>query len=68
MQAVVDFRGWFMDAYIGWPGKVHDARVLVNSSLYCKAMSGTLTGSEQFLVSRCLWSFWETQPTLLCLG
>ena len=23
-----------MDAYIGWPGKVHDARVLVNSSLY----------------------------------
>ena len=42
MQAVVDFRGWFMDAYIGWPGKVHDARVLVNSSLYRKAMSGTL--------------------------
>ena len=31
-----------MDAYIGWPGKVHDARVLVNSSLYRKAMSGTL--------------------------
>ena len=42
MQAVVDYRGWFMDAYIGWPGKVHDARVLVNSSLYRKAMSGTL--------------------------
>ena len=42
MQAVVDYRGWFLDAYIGWPGKVHDARVLVNSSLYRKAMSGTL--------------------------
>ena len=34
MQALVDYRGVFMDAYIGWPGKVHDARVLVNSSLY----------------------------------
>ena len=25
MQAMVDFRGLFMDVYIGWPGKVHDA-------------------------------------------
>lgn len=38
----MDYRGWFMNAYIGWPGKVHDARVLVNSSLYRKAMSDTL--------------------------
>ena len=36
MQAVVDSRGLFLDAYIGWPGKVHDARVLVNSTLYKK--------------------------------
>ena len=28
MQGVVDFRGRFMDVYIGWPGKVHDASVL----------------------------------------
>ena len=42
MQAVVDYRGQFVDAYIGWPGKVHDARVLVNSSLYQRAMNGTL--------------------------
>ena len=27
---------------VGWPGKVHHARVLVNSSLYHKAVSGTL--------------------------
>ena len=33
MQAMVDFRGLFMDVYIGWPGKVHDARVFMNSSL-----------------------------------
>lgn len=42
MQAMVDFRGLFMDVYIGWPGKVHDARVFVNSALYQKATSGTL--------------------------
>ena len=36
MQAVVDSRGLFLDAYIGWPGKVHVARVLVNSTLYKK--------------------------------
>ncbi len=34
MQAVVDFRGLFMNVNIGWPGKVHDARVFVNSSFY----------------------------------
>ena len=38
MQAVVDSRGLFLDAYIGWPGKVHDARVLVNSTLYKKML------------------------------
>ena len=42
MQAMVDFRGLFMDVYIGWPGKVHDSRVFVNSSLYNKGMSSTL--------------------------
>ena len=39
---VHDFRGLFMDVYIGWPGKVHDARVFVNSSLYNKGMSSIL--------------------------
>ena len=42
MQAVVDFRGLFMDVYIGWPGKVHDARVFSNSSLYQKGINGSL--------------------------
>ena len=42
MQAVVDYRGRFLDVYIGWPGKVHDARVFVNSSLYSKGNNGTL--------------------------
>ena len=42
MQAVVDFRGLFIDVYIGWPGKVHDARVFVNSPLYHKAKHSEL--------------------------
>ena len=41
-QAMVDFRGLFMDVYIGWPGKVHDARVFVNSSLYHKGRNSVL--------------------------
>ena len=41
MQAKVDFHGLFMAVYIGWPGKVHDACVFVNSSLYQKGKSGT---------------------------
>ena len=43
MQAVVDFCGLFLDTYIGWPGKVHDARVFSNSSVYRKGnREGTL--------------------------
>ena len=42
MQAVVNSSGYFFDVNIGWPGKVHDARVLANSSLYHKANNGEL--------------------------
>ena len=31
-----------MDVYIGWPGKVHDARVFSNSDIYKTGIQGTL--------------------------
>ena len=37
MQAVVDHAYRFTDVYIGWPGRVHDARVFANSMIYRKA-------------------------------
>ena len=42
MQAVVDSRCCFVDVNIGLPGKVHDARVLSNSSFFRKANEGSL--------------------------
>ena len=42
MQGLVDFRGIFMDVYIGWPGKVHDARVFANSRVFKHGNEGTL--------------------------
>ena len=42
LQGTVDHRGRFTDIYIGWPGRVHDARVFANSSLYQRGQSGNL--------------------------
>ena len=42
MQGLVDHMGRFMDVYIGWPGKVHDARVFVNSEVYRRGVNGSL--------------------------
>lgn len=61
MQAAVNYRGLFIDAYIGWPGKVHDARVPVNSSLYQRAMNGTLLPDWKRLIS-------DVQVPLIILG
>ncbi|XP_038153380.1 protein ALP1-like [Cyprinodon tularosa] len=38
LQAVCDHQGRFIDTYVGWPGSVHDSRVLRNSPLYRRAI------------------------------
>ena len=42
MQAVVDSYHRFTNIYLGWPGRVHDARVFANSPLFTEATNGTL--------------------------
>ena len=42
IQAVVDHSYLFRDVYIGWPGSVHDARIVGHSSLYKKAIAGSI--------------------------
>lgn len=42
MRGVVNHLGHFTDIYIGWLGRVHDARVLADSTLYHKGQNSTL--------------------------
>lgn len=42
LQACVDAHGLFTDVNIGWPGRVHDARIWKQSSLYDRALKGTI--------------------------
>ena len=42
VQAVVDHKLLFRNLCVGWPGSVHDARVLANSSVYKKISNGQL--------------------------
>ena len=51
MQGMVDNKGRFTEVYIGWPGRVHDARVFVNSSLYRRGLNGTLFPDWKLTIS-----------------
>ena len=42
MQGTVDHLYRFTDINVGWPGRVHDSRVLVNSTLYQKGEQRSL--------------------------
>ena len=46
LQAVVDSNYKFIDIYVGWPGKVHDARVFSSSSVFEKGQRKQLFVGE----------------------
>ena len=43
LQALVDHQYRFLNVHIGWPGSVHDSRILTNSEVFAKGEAGTLT-------------------------
>lgn len=46
VQALVDHEYRFLNMHVGWPGSMHDARILSNSEVYAKGESRTLTPSS----------------------
>ena len=51
VQAVVDHDYLFIDFCVGWPGSVHDARVIASSTLFKKATSGELLQGEEVQIA-----------------
>ena len=51
IQVVADCDMLIRDAYTGWPGCTHDARVLRNSSLFEKAENGQSVAHGNFIVA-----------------
>ena len=71
MQAVVDSKYLFRDTVIGWPGSVHDARVLANSEIYNLGNTGKLFPPDSLRISMVLefqQSFSVTQHIPCCNG
>lgn len=50
LQLVVDDNLMIMDAYVGWPGSTHDARVLRNSTFFNNAENGRVISQGKFII------------------
>ena len=61
LQSMVDHEYCFMNVYAGWPGSVHDARILANSALFAMAEAGTL-------VPNTIWTMNGVPVPVITLG
>ncbi|KAM7152503.1 uncharacterized protein RBU57_012649 [Macrochelys suwanniensis] len=50
LQALVDHKGRFTNINVGWPGKVHDARIFRNSGLFRLLQQGTFFPDQKITV------------------
>ena len=50
IQAICDNRGKFLDVFVGWPGKSHDARAFRNSSIFNKLERGDALPPDCFIL------------------
>uniref|UniRef100_K7EYU5 DDE Tnp4 domain-containing protein n=1 Tax=Pelodiscus sinensis TaxID=13735 RepID=K7EYU5_PELSI len=50
LQSLVNHHGQFLDIFIGWSGRAHDARIFKNFSLYHNLEAGTLFPQRDFLM------------------
>ncbi|XP_065430477.1 uncharacterized protein LOC101941125 [Chrysemys picta bellii] len=50
LQALVDHKGRFTNINVGWPGKVHDARIFRHSGLFRKLEEGTFFPDQKITV------------------
>uniref|UniRef100_A0A8C3F930 Putative nuclease HARBI1 n=1 Tax=Chrysemys picta bellii TaxID=8478 RepID=A0A8C3F930_CHRPI len=50
LEALVDHKGRFTNINVGWPGKVHDARVFRHSGLFQKLEEGTFFLDQKITV------------------
>lgn len=50
VQAVCDYKGYFMDVECMWPGSVHDAKVFANSSVNHELRNNILPATSQYPV------------------
>jgi hypothetical protein len=62
MQGVCDNKYIFRDINIGWPGRVHDARVFVNSEIFHKGETSTLFPKSSLIVRPCSTPFLTSFP------
>ncbi|CAM4574825.1 unnamed protein product [Lepidochelys kempii] len=50
LQALMDHKGHFTNINLGWPGKVHDARIFRNSGLFQQLQQGTYFPDQKITV------------------